>query len=106
MIDEKIFTDLKIFFDQRPIALSLNNPIFIRLGLKTKKPDVKDWKNFVERITNGGEEVEIAIIGKYTSLMALKDIECNIRKKQSYLVSYETDGFTKSIPVNINPKIK
>ena len=39
-----------------------------RLGLKTKKPDVKKWTDFVNRITNGGEEVEIAIIGKYTSL--------------------------------------
>ena len=39
-----------------------------RLGLKTKKPDVKKWKDFVNRITNADEEVEIAIIGKYTSL--------------------------------------
>ena len=39
-----------------------------RLGLKTKKPDVKKWKDFVDRITNADEEVEIAIIGKYTSL--------------------------------------
>ena len=39
-----------------------------RLGLKTKKPDVKKWKDFVDRITNGGEEIEIAIIGKYTAL--------------------------------------
>jgi hypothetical protein len=47
-----------------------------------------------------------SLIGKYTSLTSLKDIECNIRKKQSYLVSYETDGFTKTIPVNINIKPK
>ena len=39
-----------------------------RLGLKNKKPDVKKWRDFVDRISNGGEEVEIAIIGKYTSL--------------------------------------
>ena len=36
--------------------------------MKTKKPDVKKWKDFVDRITNADEEVEIAIIGKYTSL--------------------------------------
>jgi hypothetical protein len=47
-----------------------------------------------------------SLIGKYTSLMSLKDIECNIRKRQSYLVSYETDGFTKTIPVHINTKPK
>ena len=52
-----------IFLEQKVPELIEN-----RLGLKTKKPDVTKWKDFVERITNGGEEVEIAIIGKYTAL--------------------------------------
>ncbi len=62
--------DAKTIYEVPLIFLEQKFPELIekRLGLKTKKPDVKDWENFVERITNGGEEVEIAIIGKYTSL--------------------------------------
>ena len=62
--------DAKTIYEVPLIFLEQKFPELIekRLGLKKKKPDVKDWKNFVDRITNGGEEVEIAVIGKYTSL--------------------------------------
>ena len=62
--------DAKTIYEVPLIFLEQKFPELIekRLGLKTKKPDVKDWKDFVNRITNGGQEVEIAIIGKYTSL--------------------------------------
>ena len=62
--------DAKSIYEVPLIFLKQKFPELIenRLGLKTKKPDVKKWTDFVNRITNGGEEVEIAIIGKYTSL--------------------------------------
>ena len=62
--------DAKTIYEVPLIFLEQKFPELIekRLGLKKKKPDVKDWENFVDRITNGGEEVEIAVIGKYTSL--------------------------------------
>lgn len=62
--------DAKTIYEVPLIFLEQKFPELIekRLGLKTKKPDVKEWKDFVNRITNGGEEVEVAIIGKYTAL--------------------------------------
>ena len=62
--------DAKSIYEVPLIFLEQKLPELIerRLGLKTKKPDVKKWENFVNRILNGGDEVEIAIIGKYTSL--------------------------------------
>ena len=62
--------DAKTIYEVPLIFLEQKFPELIekRLGLKTKKPDVKKWKDFVNRITNGGEEVEVAIIGKYTAL--------------------------------------
>lgn len=62
--------DAKTIYEVPLIFLEQKFPELIekRLGLKNKKPDVKEWKDFVNRITNGGEEVEVAIIGKYTAL--------------------------------------
>ena len=58
-----IYVTFLIFLEQKVPEL-----IEKRLGLKANKPNVKKWRNFVDRINNGGDEVEIAIIGKYTSL--------------------------------------
>ena len=62
--------DVKTIYEVPLLFLEQGFPQLIekRLGLKTKKPNVKQWRDFVDRISNGGEEVEIAIIGKYTSL--------------------------------------
>jgi CTP synthase len=62
--------DAKSIYEVPLIFLEQKFPELIekRLGLKTKKPDVKKWQDFVDRISNSGEEVEIAIVGKYTSL--------------------------------------
>ena len=62
--------DAKTIYEVPLLFLEQGLPQLIekRLGLKAKKPDVKQWRDFVDRISNGGEEVEIAIIGKYTSL--------------------------------------
>ena len=62
--------DARTIYEVPLIFLEQKVPELIekRLGLKANKPNVKKWRNFVDRITNGGDEVEIAIIGKYTSL--------------------------------------
>ncbi|MDH6367106.1 MULTISPECIES: CTP synthase [unclassified Breznakia] len=38
------------------------------LHLKTKKPDVSEWKNLVKRIKHVNKEVHIALVGKYVKL--------------------------------------
>jgi CTP synthase len=35
------------------------------LGLKTRQPDLADWKNFVKRVISPAKRVRIAVIGKY-----------------------------------------
>jgi CTP synthase len=39
-----------------------------RLRLKRREPDMTQWQDFAERVSNGTREVEIALIGKYTDL--------------------------------------
>ena len=87
MLDEDIATKIAFFADipreaviSAPDAQSiydvplmfleqgLHELIEKRLGLKTKKPDVTKWIDFAKRVSNGGEEIEIALIGKYTAL--------------------------------------
>ena len=61
--DAKSIYDVPLMF----LDQGLHELIEKRLGLKTKKPDVTKWKDFAKRVSNGGEEVEIALIGKYTA---------------------------------------
>ena len=35
------------------------------LGLKTRQPDLAEWKNFVKRVISPAKRVRIAVIGKY-----------------------------------------
>ncbi|HEY2568107.1 MAG TPA: CTP synthase [Candidatus Udaeobacter sp.] len=35
------------------------------LGLKTREPELAEWKNFVKRVINPEKRVKIAVIGKY-----------------------------------------
>ena len=39
-----------------------------RLELKRSEPDMAQWRDFAERVSDGEREVEIALIGKYTDL--------------------------------------
>jgi len=39
-----------------------------RLGLDTAPPDLREWRELVERIKHPGGEVEIAVVGKYIAL--------------------------------------
>ncbi|MCL4354115.1 CTP synthase [Patescibacteria group bacterium] len=51
-----------------PLVLHKQNMdanILKKLGLEVKKPNLKDWEKFVEKIKNAKKEVEIAIVGKY-----------------------------------------
>jgi len=38
------------------------------LGLETRKPDLKEWEDLVNRIKNRDKEVKIALVGKYVKL--------------------------------------
>ena len=62
--DAQSIYDVPLMF----LEQGLHELIEKRLGLKTKKPDVTKWKDFAKRVSNGGDEVEIALIGKYTAL--------------------------------------
>lgn len=39
-----------------------------RMFLPQKEPDITDWKRFVEAFSNAKNEVDIALVGKYTGL--------------------------------------
>ncbi|MHC4959898.1 MAG: CTP synthase [Planctomycetota bacterium] len=39
-----------------------------RLGLETPEPDMKPWRDLIERIKNPTGEIEIAVVGKYIVL--------------------------------------
>ncbi len=39
--------------------------ILAKVGLKSKKNDLKQWKGLVRKINNGHEEIDIGIVGKY-----------------------------------------
>ena len=51
-----------------PLVLNkqeLDKKILKKLGLPIKKPNLKDWTEFVESIKNTKNTIEIAIVGKY-----------------------------------------
>ncbi|MHB1355704.1 MAG: CTP synthase [Anaerolineae bacterium] len=39
-----------------------------RLKLQAQPPDLEQWRDLVHRITNPGEEIQIALVGKYVGL--------------------------------------
>ncbi|MGC8563992.1 MAG: CTP synthase [Fervidicoccaceae archaeon] len=39
-----------------------------RLGLQYFKPELDDWKNFIKRLVEANKRINIAMVGKYTSL--------------------------------------
>jgi len=39
-----------------------------RLGFSDRKPDFKEWRNFVDNVLNPEHEVKIALVGKYAGL--------------------------------------
>ena len=56
---------------QLPISFyqeGLDEKILSRLGLKSKKADLKNWTQFVERIRHPQKTVTIGVVGKYTDL--------------------------------------
>lgn len=56
------------------VPLLLHNQKFDQVVLETldlpfdQKPNLENWKNFLEKHKNPAEQVEIALVGKYTSL--------------------------------------
>lgn len=46
----------------------LTDYLLRRLGIESKEKDLRQWKLFLDRLMNPKEEVNIAIVGKYTHL--------------------------------------
>lgn len=46
----------------------LDEVVCRELGLKTKEPDLDEWKNLIQKIKERQKEVSIAIVGKYVRL--------------------------------------
>ena len=56
---------------EAPLMLEKNNfstVVLRELGLTAKSPDLKEWKEMVEKIKSAKEEVRIALVGKYVAL--------------------------------------
>lgn len=54
-----------------PMALEnqdMANVILKRLGMKEKKPDLKNWEQLVNKIKNPKRTIKVALAGKYTKL--------------------------------------
>lgn len=46
----------------------IGDNVLAKLNLREKRRDLKEWRGFIERIESMGEEVTIAIVGKYVEL--------------------------------------
>jgi len=49
-------------------AAGLGDLIIDRLGLRASESDLKDWRQWVERLRSPSGQVEVAIVGKYVEL--------------------------------------
>ncbi len=63
------------------------------LGLKSRKPELDDWRSFIERAKAARKKVVIAMVGKYTQL-----IDSYISIKEAILHS--------STPLDVKPALK
>ncbi len=52
----------------RFLEQGLDREVCQRLRLETKEPDLRAWKAITERILSPGDQVNIAVVGKYTDL--------------------------------------
>jgi CTP synthase len=62
--------DLSVIYEV-PISLhkqGLDDLILKRFAIKTRKQDLREWTDLVEKIHNLSHEVRIGLVGKYTSL--------------------------------------
>ena len=101
---ESIYHVPMMFVEQK-----LPEIIMDRLKMKQRKPNMKEWNDFANRITGGSKEIEIAIIGKYTHLKdsyisheetfryagAMRD--CKVKIRWIEAPSMEEKGNTKDL---------
>ncbi len=59
------------------------------LHLETPKPDLKDWRKFVERVIRPGKRVKIAVVGKY---MEVRDAYKSIYESLTHAAASEDCG--------------
>lgn len=63
-LDAETIYEVPLIFEQENLA----RIVCRRLGLDEGKPDLKDWKEIVEKIKNPKRHVEIGLVGKYVSM--------------------------------------
>ena len=59
------------------------------LHLETPEPDLKDWRNFVERVVSPSKRVKIAVVGKY---MDVRDAYKSIYESLTHAAASEDCG--------------
>jgi CTP synthase len=59
------------------------------LHLKTPKPDLTDWRKFVERVVSPGKRIKIAVVGKY---MDVRDAYKSIYESLTHAAASEDCG--------------
>jgi len=86
--DQENVYQVPLSFDKQNVAQHVQK----RLGLRAKRPDLKSWNKFVNKIMNAKESVNIALIGKYS---ALKD------SYLSHIKSFDHAGCEVGSKVNL-----
>src|SRR6266403_6020850 len=59
------------------------------LNLEAPEPDLKDWRNFVERVVSPSKRVKIAVVGKY---MDVRDAYKSIYESLTHAAASEDCG--------------
>src|SRR5438128_10760190 len=59
------------------------------LHLETPKPDLKDWRKFVERVVSQSKRVKIAVVGKY---MDVRDADKSIYESLTHATASQDCG--------------
>src|SRR2546427_2958434 len=79
------------------------------LGLKTRQPELAEWKNFVKRVISPAKRVTIAVIGKYFDV---RDAYKSIYESLTHAAASEDCGIdlelidAESLPEGVNGPLK
>jgi CTP synthase len=79
------------------------------LGLKTRQPDLAEWKNFVKRVISPAKRVRIAVIGKYFDV---RDAYKSIYESLTHAAASEDCGIelelidSESLQEGVNGQLK
>jgi CTP synthase len=66
--DLEISYELPLIFEEQ----DLGNKILRKIGLQSKKSELKEWEIFVSKLKNSSKKIRIGIVGKYFDIGAFK----------------------------------